>query len=137
VKKPTVSYEPAFGGIVAVLATALLCFVLSASWGEKGSHTETAFFAIICVRVIAWGINQVSGHRKLMKHPDRFTQQAPLLGSALSCVLVGLLFLPVTLMLYQFAPAHHSYAFVAGGVTVTLLAVGAVVGIRQGVWRNV
>jgi outer membrane protein assembly factor BamD (BamD/ComL family) len=37
----------------------------------------------------------------------------------------------------QFAPAHLSYAFVAGGVTVTLLAVGAVVGIRQGVWRNV
>jgi hypothetical protein len=135
VKTPIVAYEPAFGGIVSVLAGALLFFVLFASWGTKGSHTGTAFLSIICVQVITWGVAQIVGYRKAKRNPDHFPEQAPLLGTAVSCVLVGLLLVPVTLMLYEFAPNHPSYTYVSGGVTVLLLSVGAVVGIRQGVWR--
>ena len=89
----------------------------------------------MCVRVIAWGVGQIVGHRKAQRNPDHDPQQAPLLGTALSCVLVGLLFVPVTLILYEFAPNHPSYSYGTGGITILLLSVGAVVGIRQGVWR--
>jgi high-affinity Fe2+/Pb2+ permease len=135
VKTPIVAYEPAFGGIVSVLAGAFLCFVLFASWGRKGSLTGTVFLSIICVRVTAWGVSQIVGYRKAKRNPDHFPEQAPLLGTAVSCVLVGLLSVPVTLMLYEFATNHPSYAFVSGSFAVLLLSVGVVVGIRQGVWR--
>jgi hypothetical protein len=134
VRKPSVAYEPAFGGIVSVLAGAVLFFVLFSSWRTKGSYTATAFLAIMCVRVIAWGVGQIVGHRKAQRNPDHDLQQAPLLGTALSCVLVGLLLVPVTLILYEFVPNHPSYTYGTGGITVLLLSVGAVVGIRQGVW---
>jgi hypothetical protein len=134
-RKPSVAYEPAFGGIVSVLACGFLCFILFASWRTKGSYTATAFLSIMCVRVIAWGIGQIVGHRKAQLNPDHDPQQAPLLGTALSCVLVGLLLVPVTLILYEVAPNHPRYTYGTGGMTVLLLSVGAVVGIRQGVWR--
>jgi hypothetical protein len=130
----TRAYEPAFGAIVSVLAGALLCFILLASWGTKGSHTGTAVLSIFCVRVIAWGVAQIVGYRKAKRNPNRDLQEDPLLGTALSCVFFGLLLVPVTLMLYEFAPVHPSYAYVTGGVSGLLLLVGAVVGIRQGVW---
>jgi hypothetical protein len=135
VSKPAAAYEPAFGGIVSVLAGALLCFVLFASWATKGSYTGTAFFSIICVRVIAWGVSQIVGYRKAKRNSGHDPQREPLLGTALSCTLVGLLLVPVTVMFYEFAPNHPIYAYASGGVTVILLFVGAVVGIRQGVWR--
>jgi hypothetical protein len=135
VRKPSVAYEPAFGGIVSVLAGTLLCFVLLSSWGKKGSYTGIAVLSIMCVRVIAWGVGQIVGYRKTNLNSGHGPQQAPLLGTALSCVLVGLLLVPVTLMLYELAPKHPSYTYVTGGITVILLLVGAVVGIRQGVWR--
>jgi hypothetical protein len=135
VRKRDVAYEPAFGGIVSVLAGALLYFVLFTSWRTKGSYTGTAVLAIMCVRVIGWGVGQIVGDRKAKRIPDHDLQQAPLLGTAVSCVLVGLLLAPVTLMLYEFAPNHPSYAYSTAGVTILLLSVGAVVGIRQGVWR--
>ena len=133
--KAIVSYEPAFGGIVSVLAGALLCLILVASRGEKGSRIGTVVLSIMCVRVIAWGIGEIVGYHKATRNPDHACLDAPLLGTALSCVLVGLLLVPVTCMLYEFSPSHPSYAYVSGGVTVTFLLVGAVVGIRQGIWR--
>jgi hypothetical protein len=134
-RKPITTYEPVFGGIVSVLAGAFLCFLLFVSSGSNSSHTGTAFLSIMCVSVMSWGIAQIVGSRKASREPDKFNQQSPVLGTALACVLVGLLLVPVTLMLYEFAPSHPSYMFVSGGVTVLLLAVGAIVGIRQGVWR--
>jgi hypothetical protein len=135
VSKPIVAYEPAFGGIVSVLASALLCLVLLSSWRTKGSYTGTAFLSIMCVRVIAWGVGQIVGYRKARQNADHHPQQAPLLGTALSCVLVGLLLVPVTLILSAFASSHPSYTYGTGGITVLLLSIGAVTGIRQGVWR--
>jgi hypothetical protein len=135
VSKPVVAYEPAFGGIVSVLASTLLCFVLFAPWGTKRSYIGTAFLSIMCVRVIAWGVGQMNGYRKEKRNPDRDPQQTPLMGTAVSCVLVGLLLVPVTLLLYEFVPNHRSYSYVTAGGTVVLLSAGAVVGIRQGVWR--
>jgi hypothetical protein len=122
VSKPAAAYEPAFGGIVSVLAGALLCFVLFASWATKGSYTGTAFFSIICVRVIAWGVSQIVGYRKAKRNSGHDPQQEPLLGTALSCTLVGLLLVPVTVMFYEFAPNHPIYAYASGGVTVILLS---------------
>jgi hypothetical protein len=89
----------------------------------------------MCVRVIAWGVTQVVGYHKAKRDPDHAPLQAPVLGTALSCVLVGLILVPVTLILYEFSPNHPSYTYIAGGVTVALLSIGVVVGIRQGVWR--
>ena len=134
-KKQIITYEPVFGGIVSVLACALLCFVLFVSSDSNSSHTGTAFLSIVCVNLMIWGISQIVGHRKASRYPDKFGRQSPVLGTALGCVLVGVLLVPVTLMFYEFAPSHPSYMFVSGGVTVLLLSVGAIVGIRQGVWR--
>jgi hypothetical protein len=134
-RNPITTYEPVFGGIVSVLAGAFLCFLLFVSSGSNSSHTGTAFLSIVCVSVMSWGVAQIVGSRKASRHPDKSNQQSPVLGTALGCVLVGLLLVPVTLMMYEFAPSHPSYMFVSGGVTVLLLVVGAIVGIRQGVWR--
>jgi len=134
-RKPIISYEPVFGGIVAVLAATFLCFLLFASSGSNSSHTGTAYLSIVCVSVMTWGVAQILGHRKASREPDKFNQQSPVLGTALGCVLVGLLLVPVTLMFHVFAPSHPSYMFVSGGVCVLLLSVGAIVGIRQGIWR--
>jgi hypothetical protein len=132
-RKAIITYEPVFGGIVSVLAGAFLCFVLFVSSGSNSSHTGTAFLSIMCANIMIWGVSL--GYRKASRDPDKSNQQSPVLGTALGCVLVGLLLVPVTLMFYEFAPTHPSYMFVSGGVTVLLLSIGAVVGIRQGVWR--
>ena len=134
-RKPIVAYEPAFGVIVSVFAGALLCFVLIAPWGTKRSYIGTAFLSIMCVRVIAWGVGQINGYLKEKRNPDHDPQQIPLMGTAVSCVLVGLLLVPVSLLLYEFAPNHRTYTYVTAGVAVALLSAGAVVGIRQGTWR--
>jgi hypothetical protein len=134
-RNPITAYEPVFGGIVCVLAGAFLFLLLFVSSGSNSSHTGTAFLSIVCVSVMSWGVAQIVGSRKASRHPDKSNQQSPVLGTALGCVLVGLLLVPVTLMMYEFAPSHPSYMFVSGGVAVLLLAVGAIVGIRQGVWR--
>jgi hypothetical protein len=134
VAKPSVAYEPALGGIVSVLAGTFLCFVTFSSWRTRGSYTATAFLSIMCVRVIAWGVSQIVGYRKAKRNPTHDPQSDPLLGTALSCVLVGLLLVPATLMFYEFAPSHPIYTYASGGVTVILLLVGAAAGIRQRVW---
>lgn len=135
VRKPAVAYEPAFGVIVSVLAGAVLCFVVFASWDAKGSYTGAAFLSIMCVRAIAWGVGQIVGYREAKRNPSLKPQQAPLLGTALSCVLFGLLLVPVALLLYELAPNHPSYTYGTAGFAIVLLLVGAVAGIRQGVWR--
>jgi hypothetical protein len=134
-RKQNTDYEPVFGGIVFSLATALLCFVLFAPTPPGSSHTGTVFLSIICARAMFWGVAQIVGYHKMSRSPDSASQQSPLLGTALGCVFLGLLLVPVTLLLYEFAPDHPSYMIVAGGVTILLLSIGAVIGIRQGIWR--
>jgi hypothetical protein len=135
VRKQNTDYEPVFGCIVFGLATALLCFVLFAPTRPGSSHIGAVFLSIICVRGMFWGGAQIVGYRKMNRSPASATQQSPLLGTALGCVFLGLLLVPVTLLLYEFAPDHPSYMIVAGGVTILLLSIGAIIGIRQGIWR--
>ena len=130
--RDTVSYEPVFGGIVSVLATALLYFVLFEP-SPHSSHVGTAFLAIISGRGIFWGIVQIVGYRKAIR--DNVKLSPPLLGTALSCVLFGLIFAAITVLLYELAPNQMGYTIAIGIVAVALLAIGAVVGIREGVWR--
>jgi hypothetical protein len=135
VRRQNTDYEPVFGGIVFGLATALLCFVLFSPTRAGSSHIGTVFLSIICARGIFWGGAQIVGYRKVSRTPDSASQQSPLLGTALGCVFLGLLLVPVTLLLYEFAPDHLSYIIVAGGIAALLLSIGAIVGIRQGIWR--
>jgi hypothetical protein len=135
VRKQNTDYEPVFGGIVFVLGIALLCFVLFAPTRPGSSHIGAAFLSIICARGMFWGGAQIVGYRKMRRSPDSASQQSPLLGTALGCVFLGLLLVLVTLLLYEFAPDHPSYMIVAGGVAILLLSIGAIIGIRQGIWR--
>jgi hypothetical protein len=132
--KKIVSFEPAFGGIVSVLAAAILCFEIFALTSPHPSYTATAFLSIICVRAIYWGIAQIVGYRKARR--DNIELQPPALGTALACVLLGLLLVLVTVFLYEFARNHLGYAIAGGSLAALFLFVGAIVGIRQGVWRK-
>ncbi len=128
-------YEPVFGGIVAILAAALLSSVVFI-WKSYGtSYTATAFLLLVSGRGIFWGVGQIAGYRKA-KRLLGSTIPSPLLGTALGCVFLGLTLALVTVLLYEFAREHPSYALLSGGVSAILLMVGAVVGIRQGVWRG-
>ena len=131
--KKVVAFEPVFGGIVALLATAFLCFVFVTESSHHTSYMATAFLAIFSVRAIAWGVAQVLGYRKAQR--DNVEQAPPVLGSALGCILLGLMFALVTVLLYEVAPTHQAYTIVSGIVAALLLFIGAAVGIRQGVWR--
>jgi hypothetical protein len=132
--KKIVAFEPAFGGIVSVLGAAILCFVLFALTSPHPSYISTAFLSIFCVRAIYWGIAQIVGYRKAKR--DNIEQQPPALGTALGCVLLGLLLALVTVFLYEFSPNHLGYTIASGSLAALLLFIGAVVGIRQGVWRK-
>jgi hypothetical protein len=57
-KKPTNDYEPAFGGMVFVLAAALLCTILYTAWNPGVSATGTVFLSIMCVNVMTWGASK-------------------------------------------------------------------------------
>jgi hypothetical protein len=134
-KKRSLSYEPVFGGILICLGTVLLCFVLFAPTDPGASHTGTAFLVMICAMGMSWGGAQIVGYRKMSLSPGNASQQSPLLGTAFGCVFLGLLLVPATLLLYEFASDHPSYMIGAGGVAILLLSIGAIIGIRQGVWR--
>jgi hypothetical protein len=132
-RKEIVAFEPVFGGIVSVLGTASLCFVLFASNSPHTSYVGTAFLSIVSVRVIIWGVAQIVGYRKAKR--DNIKQAPPVLGTALSFVLLGLMLVLVTVCLYEFAPNHPGYTIVSGSAAALILIIGAGVGIRQGVWR--
>jgi hypothetical protein len=125
------SYEPVFGGIVAVLAAAFLCFVLFVL-SPRGFDSSTVHLTAYSAAAIAWGVLQVAGYRSAKR--KNVTLAEPVLGTAVGCVLLGLILALVTLCFYQFA--HNVwYAVATGFVTVILLSIGAVVGTRQGTWK--
>ena len=81
---------------------------------------------------IAWGLLQVVGYRSAKRKNVALAE--PVLGTAVGCVLLGLLLALVTACLYVLA--HDArYAIATGLATIVLLGVGAVVGIRQGTWK--
>lgn len=125
------SYEPFFGGIVAALAAALLCFVIVVS-SHPGPRSGTAYLFWYSGMGLFWGLLQVVGYRQAkLKHSQL---EAPLMDAALSCVLVGVLLALATVVLH--VVARGGWYFIATGAAATiLLSVGAIVGIRQGTWR--
>jgi hypothetical protein len=125
------SYEPVFGGIVAVLAAALLCFELFMAW-PRGLDSSTRYLTAYSGAAIAWGLLQVVGYLSAKRKNVALAE--PVLGTAVGCVLLGLMMALVTVFLYEFA--HDAwYAIATGLVTTILLCVGAAVGIRQGTWK--
>ncbi|MHB8722310.1 MAG: hypothetical protein ACYDAH_13085, partial [Steroidobacteraceae bacterium] len=125
------SYEPVFGGIVAILAAALLCFVVFVpSPGRLDSPTVHLMW--YSGAGITWGLLPVVGYRSAKR--KGIALEEPMLGTAVGCVLLGLILALVTVCLYEFA--HDTwYAYATGLVTVVLLCIGAIVGIREGTWK--
>jgi Mg2+/Co2+ transporter CorB len=81
---------------------------------------------------IAWGLLQIVGYRSAKRKNVALAE--PVLGTAVGCVLLGLILALVTVCFYKFA-RDAWYAMATGVVTVILLCIGAVVGIRQGTWK--
>ena len=125
------SYEPVFGGIVAILAAALLCVAIFMSFPRR-LDSPTVYLMWYGVAGIAWGLLQVVGYRSAKRKNVALAE--PVLGTAVGCVLLGLILALVTVCFYEFA--HNTwYAIATGLVTAMLLFIGAVVGIRQGIWK--
>lgn len=125
------SYEPVFGGIVAILATAFLCFALLTP-SPRGSNSSTVHLMWYSGATISWGLLQVVGYRSAKRRNVALAE--PVLGAAVGCVFLGLILALVTLFLYEFA--HDAwYAIATGLVTALLLCIGAVAGIHQGTWK--
>lgn len=129
-----VSYEPVFGGIAATLAAGLLCLLLFPASTPNTSRTGIGYLVAISFGVISWGVGQIVGYRIAKRR--NIPLQPPTLGTALGCVLIGLLMSMVTVFLYMFSPTHRSCVILSGAASIVLLSVGVMVGIRQGVWRN-
>jgi peptidoglycan/LPS O-acetylase OafA/YrhL len=125
------SYEPVFGGIVAILASALLCLILFAN-SEQASDSSAVYLTAYCGVAIAWGLLQIAGYRSAKRKNVALAE--PVLDTALGCVFLGLILGLVTVCLYEFAH-NTSYVIAAGLMTAMLLCIGAVVGIRRGTWK--
>jgi hypothetical protein len=134
VKEHPVDYEPMAGGIVSLLAAALLCLALFDSTSPRMSFIGTAFLSIFCAKAIFWGVAQIVGSRKASRAGAN--PQSPLLGTAEGCVFIGLILVLVTVLLYMFSRNHPTYSFVAGSASALFLGIGTIVGIRRGVWRG-
>jgi hypothetical protein len=130
-----VAYEPAFGAIVFVLAAATFCFALFAPRPSGTSHTGTVFLFIFSVQGMFWGVGQIVGYRREKRLLGN-AAPAPLLGAALGCVFFGLMLALVALLFYYLAPNHPLYTALTGGASALLLVIGAVAGVREGVWRG-
>ena len=125
------SYEPVFGGIVAILAAAFLCFVLFMP-SPRGLDSSTVHLMTYSGAAIAWGLLQVVGYRSAKRKNVALAE--PVLGTAVGCVLLGLILALVTVCLYEFA--HDTrYTIATGIVTAVLLGIGTVAGIREGTWK--
>jgi hypothetical protein len=125
------SYEPVFGGIVAILAAAFLCVAIFTS-SPRSLDSPTLYLMLYSGAGIAWGLLQVVGYRGAKRKNVALAE--PVLGTAVGCVLLGLILALVTVCLYEFA-RYAWYAMATGLVTAILLCIGAVVGIRQGMWK--
>ena len=80
------SYEPVFGGIVAILAAALLCVVL---FEPRRLDSGAAHIMAYSGAGIAWGLLQVVGYRNAKRKNIALAE--PVLGTAVGCVLLGLM----------------------------------------------
>jgi hypothetical protein len=125
------SYEPVFGGIVAILAAAFLCFVLIVP-SPQGQGSARGRLVGYSGAAIVWGLLQVVGYRTAKR--KNVPLEEPVLGTAVGCVLLGLILALVTVCLYEFGQDTR-YAIATGLVAAILLCIGAVVGIRQGTWK--
>jgi hypothetical protein len=128
------TYEPAFGVIVAVVSAVFFCVVLFAPRQPHTSYIGIVFLSIFCARGVSWGVAQVVGYRRALLAGT--TPPAPLLGTALGCVFLGLMLALVTVLFHELAREHLSYSLLSGSASVLLLVIGAVVGIREGIWRG-
>jgi hypothetical protein len=125
------SYEPVFGGIVAILAAVFLCFMLFMP-SPRGLDSSSVHLMAYSGAAIAWGLLQVVGYRDAKSKNVALAE--PVLGTAVGCVLLGLILALVTLLFYEFG--HDVwYAIATGGIAAILLCIGAVVGVRQGTWK--
>jgi hypothetical protein len=73
------SYEPVFGGVVAILAAGFLCFVLFTP-SSRGSDTPTARLVAYSGAGIAWGLLQIVGYRSAKRKNIALAE--PVLGTA-------------------------------------------------------
>jgi L-asparagine transporter-like permease len=125
------SYEPVFGGIVAILAAAFLCVLLFTP-SPRGSGSSTMHLMSYSGAAIVWGLLQVVGYHSAKR--NNVALEEPVLGAPVGCVLLGLILALVTVCLYELA--HEArYAIATGVVAAILLCIGAVVGARQGTWK--
>ena len=125
------SYEPVFGGIVAIVLAAFLCFVVLVS-SSRGFDRSTVYLMTYSGAAIAWGLLQVVGYRNAKRKNVALAE--PVLGTAVGCVLLGLMLALVTVCLYEFAHDIR-YTIATGIVTAVLSGIGTIVGIRQGTWK--
>ena len=125
------SYEPVFGGIVAILSAAFLCFVLLAP-SPFVLDGPTVQILAWCGAGISWGLLQVVEYRSAKRENAALAE--PAVGTAVGCVLLGLILALMTVLIYEFAQ-NTWYVIATGFVTALLLCTGAVVGIRQGTWK--
>jgi hypothetical protein len=123
------SYEPVFGGIVAILAAAFLCAVIFTA-SPRSLDSPTLHLVWYGGAGIAWGLLQVVGYRGAKRKNVALPE--PVLGTAVGCILLGLILALVTVCFYEFE-RDTWYAMATGLVTAILLCIGAVVGIRQGI----
>jgi glucose uptake protein GlcU len=82
------SYEPVFGGIVAILAIAFLFFVLFLN-SSRRLDSATVHLVAYSGAGIAWGLLQAVGYRSAKRKNVALAE--PVLGTALGCVLLGLI----------------------------------------------
>ena len=132
-QRTVASYEPVFGGIVATLAFGLFCFLLFNLSSPNTPHSGVVYLMVMSGSSIAWGVRQIVGYRQARR--DNIPLSPPLLGSAIGCVLIGLLMILVTVLMHLFS-SHTYYVAFSGVAAMLLLSVGTVIGVRQGAWRN-
>jgi hypothetical protein len=135
-RKEVIQYEPAFGGIVFVLAAVFLGLAVFGPGSKDTGLIAMIFCGIGCVRTMSWGAGQIVGYREANRTLDSASKQSPVLGAAVGCVFLGLMSLMLTSLLYEFSANQSGCLWLTGSVTVGLLSIGAVVGIRDGTWRS-
>jgi hypothetical protein len=134
------------GAVLGFLSIAILWRVYSSRILPMYAKSPiNAAFGVLGTAINTWGVvllNLPNSRAWFAARSERLdgSKQSQTVGAAMStpviCVFLGLLSLLVTSLLYEFRAEHTFYIWVAGTVTVVLLSVGAVVGIRQGVWRS-
>ena len=124
-------YEPVFGGIVAAIAAAVLCFGVSMPW-RAGSFGPKIYLVVQGAAGMSWGLLQIVGYRAAKR--KGLMLEEPALDLALGCIFIGLTLAVVTVCLFLIARSIW-YSLAAGSASVLLLAFGTIAGIRKGTWK--